>query len=481
MIEAQKLSNAALPSASATATDWIHQNLGILAYIGVALAAVILQILVLATADDNGDNGLWRKKIAKYIRIRKVSWVVAGFVWLTAGAALIILRFGGVASTENVSKWLVKTVDKGAFSALFFFSFSVAIAQTLIEWSVERSWAGYILKKRRTVWSALLLLWFVTAVIIALVLDGYFWDTLDGARPLVALALISTFALLMVSWTRRAIESKLEDVHGFQGPLVRSFFKLIQREFAPLQFVIAGPRHSGKTEFAHRLRGETRQSNMSTATPQFSVLHDPGANYIVSLCDLGGENLGDQLYQIKEFRCDVLFIIIDLKVFRGEEIIALSHSADVGRLINTINRNLQSADASMNIGEATANYLTALWMALKRNNNDTIDNFGVRRLEIIFNYRTEVDAERKTADALRTKYNNAANVGFVLELGSLLGMTSRSYKNVSVLDVHEAAVGRYLTDHRPANSSQHSGLSSFASGSRIILNSWAAVRGIFRS
>lgn len=122
---------------------------------------------------------------------------------------------------------------------------------------------------------------------------------------LIAVAIWSILWFSWYRWVYAHIHGLMREKHKFRGPAVNKFMKQKDCKI-PRQVVVVGPKHSGKSELVEQLSRMPKEPD--SKVPIFQQQDHNGT--LLSLCDMPGENLGDQIAHAMRYRIDWLVVVL---------------------------------------------------------------------------------------------------------------------------------------------------------------------------
>lgn len=225
---------------------------------------------------------------------------------------------------------------------------------------------------------------------------------------LIAFAIWAVIWFSWYRWVYTQIRSRLRDKHLFRGPAVNEFMK--QKECKiPRQIVVIGPKNSGKSKLVQHW-SNAPYAERESLVPVFrkATVEDT----LLSICDMPGENLGDQINYLAKYRADWLVIVLRANAFLPE---GNETEAELKKRLDKITslHNLpaacvhnSSAVGARTDAEHTRDYFTALKLVLKQtggtngkkneneeNHEGQTDNNSifshVKRILLVLNYQND--------------------------------------------------------------------------------------------
>jgi hypothetical protein len=192
------------------------------------------------------------------------------------------------------------------------------------------------------------------------------------------------------AWIRSHIRSRMLNVHKFGPTIVPAFMSDSSSKETPSQVLLIGPKNSGKSRAYEACGGVFTPSS---ARPIFASFYQGDGEHRkwVSIGDMPGENLGEQLYYIRTFRTTRLVLVVSAEALVDT----------IGKLADAGNYTLEDFpklchDRLENFGPHAHDYFTALRLLFSRLSAGEAAfarEYDVQSLTLVLNYRKDDNAQ----------------------------------------------------------------------------------------
>lgn len=204
-------------------------------------------------------------------------------------------------------------------------------------------------------------------------------------------AILACLVLSLFLWAWNTLSWRLGEFHGFRGPVVREFVITSWfKQTVPRQAILVGPKASGKTELAGFCTDEAGARSTDSTKPHFSKW--TGDGWILSVCDMPGENLGDHLIHMHRYRIDKLVFVLRAGALLGphkpQDQDPKEGKEPFYRPSEFLLDNFPDLCNKTPLGKSTGEYVTAFKLALTgaKSGESQMLRYGVSSILVILNY-----------------------------------------------------------------------------------------------